>query len=83
MVKKLTEKKINTMLQKVWDGGFKLPSSYIRKARIDDCLMKMDRYKTEKARISYQRRTFGIGEGDLLRLRDLIILIKRLIDIEK
>lgn len=81
---KLTEKKINIMLHKVWNGGFKLPKKYIiPRDRLKEHLIKMDSYKYKKSKIKYQRAVFGIADGDVMTLKSIIYLIDRVDSIKK
>lgn len=84
MPKKLTEAKLNTMLNKVWKSGFALPSRYhAPKDLLLEILLKMDSYKYKKNKIKYQRKIFGIADGDLISLKSIIYLIHRCLQIKK
>ena len=69
----MTEKKVNKLLEKIWKG------KYIPITKKEDALTyhlnKIDRYKKQVWKAKYQRKIFGIADGDPISLKDIINVI--------
>lgn len=80
----MNEKQLNRKLTKIWNGSFGIPNKIlVPKNMLKESLMKMNSYKSNTWRKKYQRNTFGIADGDIIKLSSLISLIDKCIEIKR
>lgn len=81
MVKKITERKINNLLSKIWNGNFGAKIKY--KDPIEKHLEKINSYKRNSSKIKYQEKVFGTFDGDVLTLNKIVNIINKVIEIKR
>lgn len=79
----LSENKINKLLNEVWNSGSKIPNKIRYKPSIEDHINKINSFKRKSYATKYQKKVFGIVDGEPISLNNLVRLIEKVIKMRR